>query len=241
MNIICADCGEPSPRTGNVQRYCKPCSAKRDLARKTAHSNKRGKDYNKQAHSRIAERGREISRAAICIPDFEQPIVLGWSVRASIEFDWAASKNHVFSARQEGHATLRLERKAYRAAITAAVAQAMGPRKPLQNKLWIDVLVQKPSHRGDAANVIDTVCDAIKTAIGLDDRWFCIRRVDWQIVKTEPKLIIQIGQETGVSDVHACSSCGRVLEPGHFHANKGTKSGLSRNCRDCSAARRRRP
>lgn len=103
-----------------------------------------------------------------------------------------------------------------------------------QNKLWIDMFVQKPTHRGDAANFVDMVCDAVKDGIGLDDRWFSIREVDWEIVKKDPKLFIGFGQREDF-DVRICSSCGRPLTPDNFQKASGLPLGVGRNCRDCLA------
>lgn len=110
----------------------------------------------------------------------------------------------------------------------------------MQNRVWLDILVQKPNQRGDAVNFVDLICDAAKSAIGIDDRWFSIRRLDWQIVKDDPKIYIGIGQED-VPAVQACSSCGRLLPFSEFHKNTRLQNGVSRNCKECSSARVKSP
>lgn len=77
-----------------------------------------------------------------------------------------------------------------------------------RNKIWLDVFVEKLNLRSDAINLVDGICDAVKKAIGVDDRWFSIRRVDWSIVKNDPKILIGIGQE---EERFFCSNCGRFV------------------------------
>lgn len=233
--IVCKQCGNEAPRTGPRQFFCKTCSAVRDVARKVAHSNKRGKQYGKEAHSRIAERGRQISAMAGPF-SADDAVDLIWTRTAIIPFSWAGSKNHTFTSRFDGHTELRSEARRYKIELIEAMREALASQLIVTNKLWVDVLVEKPSHRGDAANLLDMICDAVKEAAGLDDRWFSIHRVDWRIVKQNPRLIVRVGQQSN-ENVQACSSCGRLLTLMHFHANKGTKNGVGRNCRDCSTAR----
>lgn len=157
---------------------------------------------------------------------------LDWVIRISLPFSWAASKNAVWAHNSKGHIWSRGRSREYRTAITVLVQLALKGITVRQAKLWIDIFVQKPNHHGDAVNVVDLVCDAVKDAVGVDDRWFCIRGVDWQIAKTDPHLIIGIGQED-TPDLQACSSCGRLLTFEHFSKHRSNKNGLARNCRQC--------
>lgn len=100
-------------------------------------------------------------------------------------------------------------------------------------KVWLDIIVQKPQARGDAVNYVDRVCDAVQKAIGINDYWFSLRRVDWQIVKKNPKIIIGIGQN--ITEEHCiCSMCGRVLplHP-HFSKEKGNTAKPHIACKAC--------
>ncbi len=94
--------------------------------------------------------------------------------------------------------------------------------------------------RGDAVNVVDLVCDAVKDAIGLDDRWFSIKRLDWEIAKVNPQLIVGLAQPDQF-DAQACSHCGRVRPFGDFHKHKGNKNGIGRVCSDCRRLRVAKP
>jgi hypothetical protein len=94
-----------------------------------------------------------------------------------------------------------------------------------RGKVWLDILVQKPNNRGDAVNLLDSICDVVKEAIGIDDRYFSIRRLDWEIVKKDPLIYIGIGQE--ISEHHfCCTYCGRMVP-------ESEKSAHKRTCKNC--------
>lgn len=64
-----------------------------------------------------------------------------------------------------------------------------------KEKIWLKIHVEKPHHRSDAINVIDTLCDGIKKGLGVDDKWFCISNLDWSIVKDRmPMITVEISQ-----------------------------------------------
>jgi hypothetical protein len=182
----------------------------------------------------MVARGAEISAKgksgitwfADCEPD------LKWLVRIAVPFDFAFSKNRVWTMSPKGHVFLRREADIARQHLAFSLRSALAGQLVVQAKLWVDILVQKPNHKGDAINVVDVVCDAIKDATGLDDRWFCIRRLDWEIVKVEPKLYVGIGQEVE-EDHRACSYCGRIL-PLHCFVSS------DRACYDCRTSPRKR-
>jgi hypothetical protein len=227
----CRRCGthfqSPHPR----HFYCEPCSESQDLKRKRL-------DRVKVSHSRQRDRGRdkgkEISaQHALTLADGLEAPVLGWYVRFAVPFSYSASKNAIYALRRKGHVALRREAREYRDAITLAARSALRDRTIVRHKLWIDLFVEKADHKGDAVNVVDTVCDAIKVAIDLDDRWFCIRRVDWSVNKYEPQILIGISQELGAIDSQVCSYCGRILPFSAFSKNVGNLHGISRTCREC--------
>ena len=235
--IKCAICGKQTKRNSVVQKYCEECSAKRDIDRKRLwernHPRQVSPETRKQKRSEMVERGKAISVAvAKPITGFNQPN-LCWLSRVCIPFSYAASKNHIYTLRARGHVALRQEGKELRALLASKISASIKNQAIRNNKLWIDIFVQKSDHKGDAVNVIDLVCDAIKDAVPLDDRWYCIRGLDWQIVKENPRIYVGIGQEA-VDNVHVCSSCGRLLPLEMFWRNKHAKSGVTRNCMDCA-------
>lgn len=158
---------------------------------------------------------------------------LVWSVQVEVPFSYFASKNYIHQlSRSSGRVFVHRKSKAKRSEISAAIRSGLGEQRVAHNKLWIEILVQKPDHRGDAVNVLDLVCDAVKDAVPVDDRWFCIRQLDWEIVKENPQLIISIGQESP-DDAQVCSFCGQIKPLGAFNKDRRRPLGVGHECREC--------
>lgn len=225
-----------------MQKYCPSCSEARDLERKRlwerAHPPSKKEILENAARVKNALRlngerlSNEMARSITWAANETLSEELLWMVRICIPFTYTASKNHIYALVRRGHIALRGEVRGLRERIAVEVKRGLGNRKVAQNKVWIDILVQKSDNRGDAVNVIDTICDAVKVACGVDDKWFCIRRLDWEISKSEPKIFIGIGQ-TSCEEVQACSSCGRLLSFDKFWKSKSNKNGIGRNCISC--------
>ena len=243
MRIHCQECGQQVERRSATQRFCESCSTQRDLQRKriwtrqhppTSQQANRWKGCRQRRTELAREAGlqtnRELKRTDFNVAPPDPELI--WMIRVLVPFSYAASKNHLYARRRSGHVFLRRESKAKRAEIAIAVRSALDGQKVAHNKVWIDILVQKPNHYGDAVNVIDLVCDALKDALPVDDRWFCIRRVDWEIVKEDPQLVIGIGQDS-VDDAQVCSYCGQIKPLEAFNRDKSCPLGVGRECRDC--------
>jgi Holliday junction resolvase RusA-like endonuclease len=236
-NIICQQCGKETAKTGAIQKYCKECSRARDVERKakwakdnpllrTPEQNKVNREKTK---SRNIERGLEINKTTAENISHFPDVDLQWLVKIAIPFTYSASKNHLWATTNKGHVYRRTESNAVQNEIILRLKSAVSGVKIYRNKIWLDIFVQKPDHRGDAINVLDMVADAVKEAIGIDDRWFSIRRIDWQIVKQNPRIFIGIGQdEQDLFDAKLCSYCGRILPEEKF-----SKTG--RECRECTS------
>lgn len=238
--MFCERCQTSVPKTNHRQKYCTACSAICDLERKKLwakdnppSSEQAQKSYG-QRRKRAKENGAKTSKlqaSDITWMADDAPDLL-WLVRIKFPFDYAISKNHIYTTRQNGHIALRTEHRHIRDVLGLAIKNALKNQTVVQNKVWLDILVQKPDHKGDAINVVDAVADVIKHSIGVDDRWFSIRRLDWEIVKENPHIFVGIGQESD-TPVQVCSFCGRMLEFSSFNKNKGNKSGITRDCIDC--------
>jgi hypothetical protein len=152
-------------------------------------------------------------------------------VRVSVPFSYAGSKNHIW--RLGGHhVEARQEMREFGLAIERELAIGLREVRVVQNKLWVTLLIEKPDHRGDAINLIDLCCDAIKRATNLDDRWYCIKGVDWRIAKKSPCIVIAIGQEDDV-DVQPCSACGHLQPLAAYGRRSDTRLGVERICKLC--------
>ena len=222
-----ADFVGPHPR----QLYCEACSESQDLKRKRLDTMRKCVSRRKDER-RV--KGLEISaRHARGMADPPYWPLLAWQLRVSVPFSWSGSKNAIYTLRPKGHVALRRESRSYRDALILSLQAGLRGRKIVHNKLWIYIFVEKNNHRGDAVNFVDMVCDAVKVATQLDDRWFCIRGVDWSVSKNDPNLFVTIGQEQ-VEDSQICSYCGRLLELSKFAANRHVPTGASRICRECT-------
>ena len=226
--IICKVCNKSALRRGWRQFYCIPCSELRSKGsvRKSALRQK----------SDIILRGIEISKSHVrkSITGY-RPFASddGWMVSFKIPFTQAASKNHVWSlASGSGHVFKRAESRQFQNVIVAKIQEGIREHKVFQNKIWIDLFVQKPNHKGDAINVVDVICDGLKVGLGVDDRWFCIRQVDWEISKHDPQIFITVFQNEPF-DVQPCSHCGRILRLDKFGKKHSSRLGVARVCRDC--------
>ena len=231
INHNCRICGTAFISRHPRHFYCERCSESQDLKRKRLASirTNQGRRRDERRDTGLAISKREARDLA----NYYQAPVLKWQVRIFFPFSWTLSKNAIYTLVPKGHVALRREVRQQRSALALKLKADLRGRKIMQNKLWLDLFIEKPSHKGDAINVLDTLCDAIKVATGVDDRWFCIRHLDWAIQKDDPQIIIGIGQED-VTDAQACSYCGRILPLERFGLNRANKAGRSRICQDCS-------
>lgn len=242
--LACAGCGVTVSRTSAGQRYCSPCGDVASLKRKGEWARKRSPQaQDPRVNAARTLRRKELgalasSKSAEAIGwDATAPLELAWSLRVSVPFSYGFSKNHVYSMTKHGHVFLAKRGKELRDGLVAALKAGARNQRVFQHKLWVDVLVQKPNHRGDAVNVLDMVCDAIKRAIPLDDRWYSVRRLDWQIVKSNPRLFVGISQEEVEEDHRVCSICGLVGPVSSF--GKSSVKHKRRECPGCRSAVRR--
>ncbi len=246
---VCEVCGVAFAKRGQTQRYCAPCSEGRDLERKKLWVRANPPSAARKARNgELAVVRKELAREAGAAASRESALDITWDggagpsllwlVRVAVPFTYAHSKNHLYTNTRNGHVALRRESVAARQGAIAAIRIALAGRKIANNKLWVEMLVQKPNHKGDAINVMDSLADAIKVATGLDDRWFCVRRIDWQIVRENPQVFIGLGQESD-EDCHVCSYCGSVKPFASFNKAKDQPLGIGRECRDCRTAGRK--
>lgn len=232
--IQCRGCGKTVLRKAPTHVYCAECSNR-------AHDTNRENGTHRPAsgqRSRDVLRGLAINEATRpSFPDGVERPAYEWMVRYSVPFTYSASKNAIWSMRPGGHVYMRERARTFRNDLIAATRKALAGVRVAHNKLWFRIYAEKPNHRGDAINVVDAVADALKEAVGVDDRWFCIDRVDWAVVKKDPRIFIWIAQaETW--DATVCSHCGRILPTAEFRPHKGTKTGRARVCADCSNQKR---
>lgn len=244
--LECERCKTTVTRRSAMQRYCETCSMIVDRARKTAWAAKhkkpkaQGKAQSAARQSAKLLAGRERKGdGSITWSATDMDVDWAWKVTTAVPFTYALSKNAVWSmAGGGGHMFMRKKASAARAEISKAIKRALDGQQVFEAKVYIDIFVQKSNQRGDAINVIDVVCDGVKDALGVDDRWFCIRGLDWEVVKENPKIFIGVCQEA--EEHHrVCSYCGAIKPHSEFGKNKAVAHGVSRMCKACSAPTKR--
>lgn len=212
--VECQTCKKVVLRKSFNQKYCERCS-------EIAHLETKSKYRKKNKIGSWMVNGVNID------------ILLSFSVPFSFHY----SKNAIWGlSRERGHIFVRKEVNELRENM-ARIVRESGVKWRV-NKVYLDILVQKPSLRGDAINVIDTIADAIKGAIGLDDNWFSIRRLDWESVKNDPRIFVGIGQEN--EDKYPCNVCGGMKTFDCFPRNKSSQFGITVPCKECSRELRSR-
>lgn len=236
--LVCKDCGAACERRSPGQRYCRQCSAQRDLKRKAAWARGHKPDAarrRERVRARVSaalQRGAEVSLVNRQDVTFPQPDISRFCV-LKFPFDYALSKNAAWRNNGKGHVYLRDEARQLRERMTAEIATLAGGLGLVENRVWIGIKVEKPDFRGDAINFVDAVCDAVKVGLGIDDRWFSLMFVDWSVVKIDPRIMVYVGQEN-VAASRVCSSCGRILPYDAFGKSKHARLGIARACRECS-------
>ncbi len=168
------------------------------------------------------------------------PAPLAWSAFAAVPYDSGWSKNRMWLPRSDGYAQrLNPAARERRDGLVEALQAAHigGADAVVRNVLWVGIHVQKANHAGDAINCLDLVADAVEIATGLDDRWFSIASLTWELRPTKPTLTVMIGQQE-LKDVIACDTCGRLRPPDRF-GKEYVHHGTCRNCVRLKAAQRR--
>lgn len=213
------------------QHYCMPCRTAKlaENQAKSVISRRRGKT------GAVAEikAGSDGSKQSI-VGVFERP-QYEWFVTYHVDYSGHVSKNSRFnfSKLMSGPMVTRAA-KSYQAYVALATKRALADAKIVQNKIWISLFVQKPDHRSDAINVIDTICDGIRDGLPIDDKWFCIDQVNWSVVKNNNGIIIRIGQTTR-DPVIVCTHCGEDKPFDQFGVKKGNPFDKSRVCKPCKS------
>jgi hypothetical protein len=118
------------------------------------------------------------------------------SLTVAVPFSYGYSKNRIYRYSRRGIYKNEVG-TALRDGLAWQIRVELSQHKNIvfrPHKVYLDILVQKPDMRDDAINVLDLFADAIKDAIGVDDRWFSIRRLDWEI-KRGGNIYLTISQE----------------------------------------------
>jgi len=244
MKKFCEQCGkEILTQAHPRRRFCDECTLKRRTEYKREWARQHSKPITKEQlqkryakikekqrkyHLKGLENGEKVGKQKLY--NFCKNEISGRAeIAFNMPFTYNMSKNHIWSQGKswEGRRTVykRDEARVQEQLIIEHLEDCKGIFK--KNKVWLDIFVEKPDNKGDAVNFVDLICDAVKKGIDIDDRWFSLGRVDWQIVKgREPLVFIRVYQEDNW-DATVCSYCGRLLPKECFRGKNG------RECKEC--------
>ena len=126
------------------------------------------------------------------IKRLDEPLIyVPFSERFIIQVPLTAALSKNAQHRQaRGRIYLSDEARAAREALGWSLkARLQGRSFHPRGKVWLDLFVQRADLRSDPINVLDAVADALKTVIGIDDRWFAVARLDWALVRGQPPTV----------------------------------------------------
>lgn len=98
--------------------------------------------------------------------------------------------------------------------------------------VWLALHVEKPRNSIDAINFVDTIADAASKAIGINDRWFSLGAVTWELCTRDPHITVRLWQETD-EHLRYCMTCHRLLPLSEYQKLKSDLLGHQRRCREC--------
>lgn len=228
----CKNCNNEFTRK-NAREYCIGCSAIKSKEASTKAKKKwqseKAQAHKKGAYTRLRAAGKERS-ADIEIGEYDPNTAHGIKLVLAFTRDFSKNKMVVWN----GRIMRKRETNDAKEQLTWEVAATN--HTFYQGKVWLDICIYQPTHTGDALNYLDVMADAVADAIGVDDRWFSVRRIDWQIDKADPRIVLVVTQ--CVTEHHAiCQTCGaqtpvknfsekvqaRILKALEFGGHSGTK------------------
>lgn len=106
----------------------------------------------------------------------------------------ALSKNARLAKSFRGRIYIKPEAKAAEAQLSWELTSGLKGVKIYTNRVYIDLMVYKSRNTVDAINFLDAVADVLKKVIGVDDKWFSVKGIDWAMDKTNPRIIVKIYQ-----------------------------------------------
>lgn len=136
------------------------------------------------------------SKIGLCHEPFKSDLEISEQFSICVPFNSNYSKNGLHMIGRAGNMYKTREGKKLQEDVQLLAAHAMcGDVLPKDTKIWVDLFIEKPNNRSDAANVLDLIFDGLKKGIGRDDRWFSLYRLDWAIQPVDPSIFIAVGLE----------------------------------------------
>src|SRR5258706_9109239 len=89
---------------------------------------------------------------------------------------------------------IKPEAKAAEARLEREMCTALKGLRWYNQKVYLDIYVYKSRTNTDAINFIDVLADCLKRVIMVDDRWFCIKSLDWELDRVNPRIVLRLYQ-----------------------------------------------
>lgn len=158
-------------------------------------------------------------------------------VSVVLPFTWKLSKNYKLGRARNGRVYMPKDVREAMDDLKARVREATADQGWLDAKTWIRIFVEMPNRNGDAINFIESVADAVKDAIGIDDNWYSVE-LDWSLNREAPKLHITISQDAS-EHMRFCTRCGKEKPLTEFVklARNVRQRGYDYICRQCARER----
>ncbi len=109
-------------------------------------------------------------------------------------YDTYLSKNQRMRFTRRGSTYKPALSQAAEKVLHTEAVNALGRKKFYQNKVYLDITVYKSRTNVDAVNFIDVIADVLKVVIGVDDKFFCIKQLEWELDRKNPRIRIKIYQ-----------------------------------------------
>lgn len=160
-------------------------------------------------------------------------------VAVVLPFTWKLSKNYKLGRSRAGRVYMPADVKAAMEDLKTRVREATAGQEWFDAKVWIRIFAEMPNRNGDAINFIETVADAVKDAIGVDDNWFSVE-LDWTLNRDDPKVHLIVEQDAE-EHFRFCTKCGEEKPLHEFTrlARNVRVRGYDYVCRVCNAAKSR--
>ena len=246
----CDKCKTVFEKRAPAQRFCMDCAKWRDKARKISWQREQdllfGSGHRREAPGLQVKRrvqrkeigeaiGIQNIKAFSALPTREDARKV---IRFEFPNDGYLSKNSLINIGMISGKPFTYVRKDItkrKEIIGLLVMSQLGSFSWPRSKTWVDVMVQKHMVGSDAINVVDTVCDAIKKGLGVDDEWFCIGTLDWEVVKKDPKICVQISTYDSAHQ-KVCGCCWQIKPETEFGKRTQNINGVSHECLSCTSA-----
>lgn len=112
----------------------------------------------------------------------------------SCTYSSALSKNARLAKSFRGRIYIKPEAKAAEAVLHGELTQGLQGVKLYTNRIYLDLMIHKPRNTVDAINFLDAVADVLKKVIGVDDKWYSVKCIDWTLSKDDPKIVVKLYQ-----------------------------------------------